>query len=167
MHNPVSIRENDTHKHLWDFGMQTDHLTSARWRVLIVINNNNKKRTCKIVGFVVPTDHRIKMKESEKKDKFLDFAQELKKKKKTMEHEGDDYTNRDWCFWYSHQRIIEGSGGLGGWRTSGDHPNYCIIENGQNTEKSSGDSRRLVITVKDAQGVNNGQTRFQTKYRLC
>ena len=29
---------------------------------------------------------------------------------KTMEHEGDNYTNRDWCFWYSHQRIIKGTG---------------------------------------------------------
>ena len=36
----------------------------------------------------------------------------------------------------------------------GDHPNYYIIENGQNTEKSSGDLRRLAITqtpVKDHQ----------------
>ena len=30
-------------------------------------------------------------------------------------------------------------GGLGSWRTSGDHPHYSIIENGQNTEKSPGD----------------------------
>ncbi len=37
------------------------------------------------------------LKESEKKDKYLDLAWELKK---TMEHKGDDYTNRDWCFWY-------------------------------------------------------------------
>ena len=31
-------------------------------------------------------------------------------------------------------------------RTSGDHPNYHIIENGQKTEKSPGDLRRLTIT---------------------
>ena len=29
---------------------------------------------------------------------------------------------------------------------SGDHPNYNIIENGQNTEKSPGDLRRLAVT---------------------
>ena len=29
--------------------------------------------------------------------------------------------------------------GLGVWRTRGDHPNYSIIENGQNTEKGPGD----------------------------
>ena len=35
--------------------------------------------TCKIVDFAVPDDHRIKLKECEKKDKFLDIARELKK----------------------------------------------------------------------------------------
>ena len=28
----------------------------------------------------------------------------------------------------------------------GDHPNYSIIENGQNTEKSPGHLRRLAVT---------------------
>ncbi len=51
------------------------------------------------MDFTVPADHIIKMKESEKKDNYLDLARELKK---TMEHEGDDYTNRDWCFRYSN-----------------------------------------------------------------
>ena len=34
---------------------------------------------CKIVDFAVPADHRINLKESEKKDKYLDLARELKK----------------------------------------------------------------------------------------
>ena len=34
--------------------------------------------------------------------------------------------------------LLEGTGGLGNWRTSEDHPNYYIIENGQNTEISPG-----------------------------
>ena len=38
-----------------------------------------KKRICKIVDFAVPADHRIKPKECEKKDKYLDLARELKK----------------------------------------------------------------------------------------
>ena len=33
----------------------------------------------KIVNFAVPADHRINLKESEKKDKYLDLARELKK----------------------------------------------------------------------------------------
>ena len=44
---------------------------------LIIINN--KKRICKIVDFAVPADHRINLKECEKKDKYLDLARELKK----------------------------------------------------------------------------------------
>ena len=65
-------------------------------------NNNQqkeKKRTCKIVDFAVPADHRIKVREYEKKDKYLDHARELKK---TIEPEGDNYTNWDLYFWYSN-----------------------------------------------------------------
>ena len=57
------------------------------------------------MDFVVPDEPRIKLKESEKKDKYLDLARELKKK--TMEHEGDNYTNHDGYFWYSLKRIIK------------------------------------------------------------
>ena len=52
----------------------------------------------------------------------------------------------------SHQRIIKGNGGLANKRTSGDYPNYYIVENGQNTEKSPGNLKTLVATqtpVKD------------------
>ena len=38
-----------------------------------------KKKICKIVDFAVPADHRIKRKECEKRDKYLDLARELKK----------------------------------------------------------------------------------------
>ena len=42
-------------------------------------NQQKKKRICKIVDFSVTADHRLKLKESEKKDKYLDLARELKK----------------------------------------------------------------------------------------
>ena len=42
-------------------------------------NNQQKKRTCKIVDLAVLADHRIKLKECEKKDKYLDLARKLKK----------------------------------------------------------------------------------------
>ena len=87
MLNPASVRENDTHKRQWDFDIQTDHLISARSPDLRVIKKKKKKkkkkekkkRTCKIVDFAVLADHRIRLKESEKKDKYFDFARELKK----------------------------------------------------------------------------------------
>ena len=48
--------------------------------------------------------------------------------------------------WYSNSRMIKGNGRLGNKTTSRDHPNYYISENSQNTEKSSGDLRRLAVT---------------------
>ena len=59
-----------------------------------------KKRTCKIVDFAVAAYHRIKMKKTEKKYKYLDHARKMKKK--TIEHADDNYTNCDWCVWYSN-----------------------------------------------------------------
>ena len=75
MHKPAPVLENDTHKLLWDFNIQTDHLIPVRRPDLI----NKKKRTCKIVDFADPADHRVKLKECEKKDKYLGLARELKK----------------------------------------------------------------------------------------
>ena len=91
------------------------------------------------------------MKESEKKDKYLDLAKELKK---NVEHESDVYINCNWCSWYIHRMINKGTVGLRNNRASGDHPNYCITGIGQNTEKSPGDLRRLPLThnpLKDHQ----------------
>ena len=79
MHNPASVLENDSHNLLWDFNIQTDHIIPARRPDLIIINNKKKKRICKIVDFAVSADHRINLKESEKKDNYLDLARELKK----------------------------------------------------------------------------------------
>ena len=77
MHNPESVLENEMHKLLWDFETQTDHLILARRPDLVIIKK--KERTYKIVDFAVSVDHRIKLKESEKRDKYMDLARELKK----------------------------------------------------------------------------------------
>ncbi len=72
MHNPAPVLENDSHKLLWDLNLQTDHLFPARRPHHTIINK--RKRICKIVDFAVPADHRINLKESEKKDKYHDLA---------------------------------------------------------------------------------------------
>ena len=82
------------------------------------------------MDFSVPADHNIKLKESEKRDKYLNLAE------KTMDYESNGDTNYKWCAWCSHQRIGTESGGLGNKMTSGDHPDYSIAEIGPNTEKS-------------------------------
>ena len=51
---------------------------------------NKKKRTCHLLNFILWVDHRMKIKESEKINQYLDFARELKK---TVEPEGDSDTN--------------------------------------------------------------------------
>ena len=73
-----------------------------------------------------------------------------KKKQNNNNNNDNNNNNRDWCSWYSHQRIGTMTGGLGNKRTWGDHPNYYIIENGLNTEKSPGDLKRLSVTKTQA-----------------
>ena len=83
VHNPALVLENDTHKLQWDIDIHTDHLISTRKPDLIIIKKKRKKkkkkRICKIIDFAVLAGHRIKLKECEKKDKYLDLARELKK----------------------------------------------------------------------------------------
>ena len=43
-------------------------------------------------------------------------------------------------------KVLTRTGGLGNNRMSRSHPNYSIVEIGQNTEKSPGDMRRLAVT---------------------
>ena len=46
------------------------------------------------------------------------------------------------------------TGVYGSWRTNGDHLNYSIVEDGQNTENNPGDLKTLAVTqtpVKDHQ----------------
>ena len=42
--------------------------------------------------------------------------------------------------------LLKGTGGFGSWRTGRDYPNDSIAEDGQNTETSPGDLRRLAVT---------------------
>ena len=75
MHNSAPVLENETQipMGLWltlgspNLGQKT-----------IPNDNQKKKRTCKIVDFAAPADHRVKINECEKKDKYLDLARDLK-----------------------------------------------------------------------------------------
>ena len=169
---PAPVLENDTHKLLWDFDIQTGHLISARRPGLIVINK--KKRTCKIVDFAVPAYHRITLNKCEKKDKYLDLARELKKKQ-TMEHEGDDYINWNWCFWFSHQRLLKG---LEDWRLEDEwrpskHQHYWerpeFWEESWRLEETCCHSNFIErpsanTFVQNSQGLNNNNKLFEYSY---
>ena len=57
--------------------MQTDHLISARRPDLVSVSKKKKKKK-RIVDLAVSADYRVKSKESEKRDKYLDLASEAK-----------------------------------------------------------------------------------------
>ena len=120
------------------------------------------------MDFIVPAAHRVKLKQSEKIEKYIDLAKELKK---IMERVSDSDTNCNWCVLYSHQRFGTRTGGLGNKWTSGDHPNYSIVETTR-IQKSSGDLRRLVVTqtpVKrlSAMTVNNSTNNNVEFFFFC
>ena len=73
MHYTTSVLENDTQTPMGLWHTDGSPNLSQKTRPN---NNQQKKRICKIVDFAVPADHRIKLKECEKKDKYLDLARE-------------------------------------------------------------------------------------------
>ena len=77
------------HKILRDFKIQSDHLIPARKPELVIIKGKRKrkekkKRTCCLVDFAVSADHKVKIKESKKRDEYLDLDRVLKKKLLSM-----------------------------------------------------------------------------------
>ena len=62
--------------------------------------------------------------------------------KKAVEYEEDG----KWRAWNNPQKFGKGTGKVGNWRTNRGHPNYSIVEIGQNTEKCPRDQRRIVVT---------------------
>ena len=78
MHNLAAVLEKDTHKLPWDLDIETDHLISARRPDRMIINQKLKKKHAKFWTLLSRLTTDIKLKESEKNDKYLDLARELK-----------------------------------------------------------------------------------------
>ena len=84
MHNPESAQENERHKLLCDFVIQTDHLIKPDQVIApppAKKKKNGKKRNFRIVDFANLSDHRGKLKESKKRDKYPNLVREMKKNK--------------------------------------------------------------------------------------
>ena len=62
---------------MWNFSIQTDHVTDARKSDLVVVDK--KERSCKIIDFAIPGDSRIEEKEKDKIAKYQDLGRELEK----------------------------------------------------------------------------------------
>ena len=201
MHNPESVLKNETLKILWDFEIQIDHLVSASDSQQ---KKEKKKRTCQIVDLAIPTDHRVKLRENKKRDKYLYLAWELQKLwnmkvmvipviigtldtvtkglvpvLKNLEIRGRVETIQStalfglvrilrrvletwgnllslrlqrktisycWCEKLSMIKIIIIIR-LKDWKIQ-EHPDYSIVQIGQDTEKSPGDLRRFAFSNK-------------------
>ena len=90
------------------------------------------------MDIAIQADHRVKLKESEKRYKYLILARELIKlqnmKMKVIPVVID-------VFSIVSQRVRKGTGKCGNKKTSRDLLNYSIIKINHNTEKSPGDLR--------------------------
>ena len=93
------------------------------------------------MNFAVLADHSVKIKESKKKNKYLDLAREIKK---VIEYKGDGDTDYNWCTWNSCQRFGKGTERVKNQRINWDHTNYSIVVS-QNTEESPRDLKRLAV----------------------
>ena len=127
MYNPESMLENEMYKVLWDFKIQTDHLILARWPDLAIVNK--KKRTCQIVDFAIPKDHRVKLKES----KEINTSTLLESRKKLWNIKVTIVPIVIGVHGTIPEGLVKGLARLGNKKTSRDHPDYSIIKIGQNT----------------------------------
>ena len=128
---PESVLENKARKILRDFRIQTNHPISARKPDVVLINKT--KRTCHFVDFVVPVDHRMRIKESYK---YLDSARELKE---TVKHERDSDIQCRCNFWNGSQNPGKETG-----RIEDQKKNWAQLDHGI-AKKSLGDPKKVMI----------------------
>ena len=105
------------------------------------------------MDFAVPVDHREK---KERKRKETQVRGPPKRTKKFIDHENDDVTNFYLSAWNEPQKFGKGIQRIVNQKTNQDHPDYNIVEIGQNSEKTPGNLRRLTVTPSSVK--NHQQT---------
>ena len=88
------------------------------------------------MDFAVPADHRVRLKESEKKKESISGP--CQRAEGAMEHEGGGDTNRNWWTWNDLPNIGKGTERLRNQRTSRDYPDFTISKIDKNTEINPG-----------------------------
>ena len=73
MHNPVAVLDDKAHEILWD----TDGSINSGKKINPSANFFLNRGICHLVDFAVPANHRVKLKENENMDKYLELAGEL------------------------------------------------------------------------------------------
>ena len=89
-------------------------------------------------------DLKVKIKESEKGNRYLDLTRE----QKTMKHKSDGDTNCNRCVRNNPPSFGQGTRRLRNQKVSRDHRDYSIIKISQNIEKSWADLLSLKLQWK-------------------
>ena len=105
-------------------------------------NNNKKETTFRIVDFAVLAHQRLKLREREKNNQYLDIARELKKLRNMILTLLLIVIG---AFGIVTNGLVQGLNNFEIKRRGGDHSNYRIVDTGYNTAKSPGEFRSLLI----------------------
>ena len=92
------------------------------------------------MNFAVPVHHKVRIKEKEKIDKYLDLARELKNIKVAVIYVIVGALGMIPKYWKKE------TGRTGDQRKNGAHPDHSIVKISKNTWKSPGDLSRLAVT---------------------
>ena len=109
---------------------QTDYLIVVKCPDFVIIKK--KKRICRVMDFAVPASHSLKIKESEKRDKYLDLVRELRKLRNMRVTVIPIITG---ALGTVNKCLEKRTEGVLNQPTNRDHLDYSIVEIGQNIEK--------------------------------
>ncbi len=70
---------------------------------MLINNSKTKKRICYLVDFAFPTDHRVKIKESEN----IQILESCQRVVKVLKHEGVEDTNFSWSIWNRPSGLVK------------------------------------------------------------
>ena len=147
MYKAESVLENEAHKILWGFEIQTNHLILTRKPDLVIVTKKKKKkkkeRTYRLVDFAVPADHCENQRRRKERQIFWP-CQRTKKKKLTS----IKVTVISIVIGALGTTPKNAAGRVENWRTSRHHPNSIIVKIGQNTGKYPEDLRRLSLRLQ-------------------
>ena len=116
------------------------------------------------MDFVVPANHKVKIKENHNSENYLDLTRELRKLQNIKFTELPIVIG---TLGTILRGLVRGLKWVGNRRTSRTYPNYCIVEVNQNTDKSPRDLRTLAVTqtpVKDYQLTLEWKIRTEKYY---
>ena len=134
----------ETHKLFRDFEIQTNYQVSARQPDLVIVKKKKKKKKRKKKEkrtFAILVDRRVKLKECEKRGKFLDLVRKLEKQRNMKVTVVPILVG-------ALGTIPKETGRLRNQRTSEEYPDYSITKIKQNTETRPGDLQSFKLPVK-------------------